>query len=80
VGVGGVLLCARPLGVLQVLLDDYEKGMTSARLDQIFQEVRHCLLIRQYSSQFVVQQLALQYSNQHLFVAEWGRHRGASSA
>lgn len=26
--------------VVQVLLDDYEKGMTSARLDQIFQEVR----------------------------------------
>jgi Zn-dependent M32 family carboxypeptidase len=23
----------------QVLLDDYEKGMTSARLDKIFQEV-----------------------------------------
>ena len=30
---------ARP--VYDVLLDDYEKGMTSQRLDQIFAEVRH---------------------------------------
>lgn len=29
----------RVLVSCQVLLDDYEKGMTSARLDQIFQEV-----------------------------------------
>lgn len=30
---------ARP--IYDVLLDDYEKGMTSQRLDQIFAEVRH---------------------------------------
>jgi Zn-dependent M32 family carboxypeptidase len=35
-----LLLCGAVCVLSQVLLDDYEKGMTSARLDQIFQEVR----------------------------------------
>ena len=39
----GAIDSSRP--IYDVLLDDFEKGMTSSRLDEIFTEVTQCMLI-----------------------------------
>ena len=41
-----MMLALKPIGVWpQVALDEYEKGFTSARMDEVFSQVSPCLTI-----------------------------------